>query len=175
MRLAWPAAALLLVLAGCVDHWAKPGATKAELDAATAHCETDSFSRVPAAMVTTLASPGYLAPLRTECRSRRDGSQVCYTVGGEFVPPVYMTVDANSQPRRAAFRSCMVGGGWTLARDREEAEAIARSGLPAEAMARDFCEGIFKRAPNKAMMAVFRNRFETCVEVRTRDLGRAAK
>ena len=174
MRLAWPAAALLLVLAGCVDHWAKPGATKAELDAATAHCETDSFSKFPAAMVTTLASPGYLAPLRTECRAGRDGRQVCYTVGGEFVPPVYTTVDANAQPRRASFRGCMVSGGWTLARDREEAEAIARSGSPMT-MARDFCEGIFKRAPNAAMMAVLRNNFERCVEVRTRDLGRAAK
>ena len=67
-----------------------------------------------------------------------------------------------------------MAGGWTLARDREEAEAIARSGTP-EAAAREFCDGIFKRAPNASMMAVFSNSFEKCVEVRTRDLGRAAK
>ena len=174
MRFAWPVVGLLLALAGCADYWTKPGATKAELEAATARCDSRSFSQFPQILQTIMSSPGYLAPMRTECRMWPNGQQRCVTVGGEFVPPVFTTVDVNERARYAGFRTCMISGGWQLARDREEAEAIARSGPPAGA-ARAFCEDIFRRAPNKAMMAVFGNNFEKCVSTRARDLGELAR
>ena len=116
------------LLAGCT-YWAKPGGTPAQLEAAKARCETESFARFPQSLQTVLISAGYVAPIRTECHTTPQG-QHCVTVGGEYVPPAYSTVDANSQPRSSAYRSCLLAGGWQPAGSREEAEAITRGGRP---------------------------------------------
>ena len=117
------------LVSGCT-YWAKPGGTPAQLEAAKARCETESFARFPQTLQTVLISAGYVAPIRTECRATPQG-QYCVTVGGEYVPPAYSTVDANSQPRSSAYRSCLLAGGWQPASSRKEAEAITRGGRPA--------------------------------------------
>ncbi|MSP02075.1 MAG: hypothetical protein EXR07_13645 [Acetobacteraceae bacterium] len=172
MRRALPVIALLLAVTGCAQHWARPGGTPAELGAAKANCDAESFARFPQVLQTVMTSPGYVAPMRTDCRPGRHGPH-CVTVGGEFVPPVFSTVDANSQPRYSAFNACMMAGGWRLAKDKEDAEAIARSGFPAAPLSGDawsYCESIFRRQPNPGMMAVFRNSFDACLSSRAREL-----
>ena len=119
----------LSCLAGCTQYWAKPGGTALEFETVKARCETEAFQRFPPAMRTTLANPGYLVPMRTDCRPTPRG-QDCFTTGGGIVPPTYSTMDLNSQPRSASYRSCLLTAGWQPARDKEEAEAITRMAPP---------------------------------------------
>ena len=125
-----PAGAALIALAGCT-YWAKPGGTRAEFEWTDSRCEADAFARFPTVLQTVLLSPGYVAPVRTDCQPTPNGPR-CVTVGGEFVPPSYSTVDINSQPRSASARSCLIAAGWQPAGSREEADAITRSvpGVP---------------------------------------------
>ena len=119
----------LICLAGCTQYWAKPGGTALEFETVKARCETEAFQRFPQAMQTTLASPGYLIPMHTDCRPTPRGPD-CFTTGGGIVPPTYATIDLNSQPRSASYRSCLLTAGWQPARDKEEAEAITRMTPP---------------------------------------------
>jgi|SRR3954469_4308674 len=126
MRRVFLAAAMLVVVAGCARHWARPGGTDAELDAAKANCEVESFTRFPRVMQTTMVSPGYISPVTSNCAPGPNGPR-CVTVGGEFVPPTYSAIDLNQSARRSAYDACLMAGGWQVAKDKEEAEAITRS------------------------------------------------
>lgn len=120
---------LLLALAGCAEHWAKPGATKVERDAALARCDADSHARYPPVLQTILLSPGYFVPPRTRCWTQNNQTR-CDTSGGYWVPPSYHTIDHNHDARRTARVDCMYTAGWILAKDEKEAEAVTRSTQP---------------------------------------------
>jgi hypothetical protein len=128
MRLG-PVVAASLALAGCAEHWAKPGATPAERDATLARCEAESQARFPPVLQTIMLSPGYFSPPQTRCRAVNNQS-VCHTVGGFWNPPVFQTIDLAADARRTARYDCMYSRGWILAKDEKTAEAVTKSAPP---------------------------------------------
>lgn len=120
---------MLLALAGCAEHWAKPGTTKQDRDAALARCDAESHARHPPILQTVMINPGYFVPPRTRCWTANNQTQ-CNTSGGYWVPPAYSTIDHNQDARRAARLDCMYTAGWILAKDEKEAEAVTKSAPP---------------------------------------------
>ena len=121
--------ALLLVLVGCAEHWAKPGATARDRDVALARCDAESHARFPPVLQTIMLSPGYFVAPQTRCWTN-NGKTQCQTTGGYRMPPSYTTIDLNLDARRSARLDCMYAQGWMLAKDEKEAEAVTKS-LPA--------------------------------------------
>lgn len=118
---------LPILLAGCAEHWAKPGGTPADLQRAKAECETEAFARFPPVMQTVMVTAGYFSPPQTTCTTV-NGKTRCHTIGGVWVPPTFQTIDLNQGPRRSARIGCMTVRGWILASDEKEAAAITASG-----------------------------------------------
>ncbi len=127
IRRAGLALSAILLLGGCAEHWAKPGASRVERDAALARCDHESHGRFPPILQTIMISPGYFVPPRTRCWTANNQTQ-CNTSGGYWVPPAYSTIDHNQDARRAARLDCMYSAGWILAKDEKEAEAVTKSG-----------------------------------------------
>ena len=120
---------LLLLLTGCVDHWARPGGTPAQLAYAKQACESRAMAMFPPVLQQIMTSPGYWTPQQTNCHTQ-DGRTHCRTTGGYFVPPSFAMIDHNEQARDSAYRACMYSDGWILAKDKDEAAAITRSAPP---------------------------------------------
>ncbi len=119
----------LLSLAGCAEHWAKPGGSPIERDAALARCNAESHARFPPVLQQVLVRPEYFVPPQRRCATVNNQTQ-CQTTGGYWVPPLFQTIDHNAEGRRAARVDCMYTLGWMLAKDEKEAEAVTKSGLP---------------------------------------------
>jgi len=169
MLLATP---LLLAVAGCMQYWAKPGATRALLDAAKDRCDTEANTRFPLTASGGVFSSSYSAPPGTSCSFGPDGPR-CVTYGG-------MEVDANAQGRAGAFRACMIAGGWLPSKDEADAGMISRSsrrlGPPAASAVRGafkWCDRMFNERRNATVMAVYHDSLEQCVAIVSRDLERA--
>jgi hypothetical protein len=119
----WPKPALTLVLAlaimpliaACATKWEKPGATEAEFEATKSACQSRSYSQFPPMPEQVLIMAGYTTPMQTQCSGAGYYSN-CYTTGGQYIPPSYMTVDNNQAPRNSANRSCFFEHGWTPAK-----------------------------------------------------------
>jgi hypothetical protein len=120
---------VLLALAGCVEHWAKPGGTRAELDFAKASCEAESYTRFPVAPQQIMTSPGRWLPPETQCWTT-NGKTQCRTIGGQWLPPTFRMIDLNDNARDSARVACLYRNGWVLADDEKAAAAITRSGMP---------------------------------------------
>jgi hypothetical protein len=123
----WIVVILSLVLAGCTQYWAKPGGTPAEFDATKAACEGRAYSQFPPVLQQVMLTQGYTTPMQTNCTPI--GYTVsCYTTGGQYIPPAYMTIDQNLTGRNSAFRSCLYSAGWQPVKNKEEADAVTNSG-----------------------------------------------
>lgn len=105
--------ALGLLVSGCAEKWAKPGATEPDFRAMQAQCEAAAFDRWPPVLREVLMSPGYFVPLRRHCDSRGR----CSFFGGFFEPPQYTTIDEHQGPRRTERRACFFANGWTPVED----------------------------------------------------------
>ena len=98
-------------VAGGAEKWEKPGATAQEFDATRASCQGQAYSQVPPMMEQVQISAGYVTPRQTQCTGY--GYSVnCFTTGGQYVAPVFMSVDRNESGRRNVARSCLYGAGW---------------------------------------------------------------
>lgn len=120
---------ILLSLAGCAEHWAKPGGTQFERDAALARCDAESHARFPPVLEQVMVRPTYFVPPRRQCDTVNNQTR-CQTTGGYWAPPVFQTIDHNADGRRAARLDCMYRLGWMLAKDEKEAEAVTKAGIP---------------------------------------------
>jgi hypothetical protein len=100
------------LLAGCVTHWYKDGATKAAFDEDRTQCVAEAYRSVPAHDVPVTIGNGYTEPAYTTCAGGY-GSANCVTTGGNYVPPTTIPMDANRPARRAAFNACMYDRGWS--------------------------------------------------------------
>ncbi len=120
---------LVLALAGCVEHWAKPGGTRAELDFTKATCEAESHALFPVMPQQVMSSPGYMLPPETQCTTS-NGKTHCRTFGGRWVGPTFRIIDLNDNARNNARIACFYRSGWVLADDEKTAAAITGSGAP---------------------------------------------
>lgn len=150
----------LLSLAACTEYWAKPGGTAAEFDATKAACQAQAYSQFPPIPQQTMLTSGYTTPMQTTCTG--GGYTVnCFTTGGQYVPPAYMTTDLNQSGRSSAVRACLFAAGWQPVKDKDEARAVTNSvsgAVSTEAVgeARVYCDRFFKSDHNVAMIAVFK-------------------
>ena len=165
-----------LCVTACTQYWAKPGGTEAEFEVTKGSCGAQSFQQFPPMPQLVAVGGGYITPLQTQC-VQRGNRQDCYTVGGQYVPPMYGTVDMNESARVAAFRSCLLAAGWVPAKDKAEAQAITNSGRPpsnpaaALAGANAYCDNIFNVKRDPAMIAHYGGDRERCIETRARELA----
>jgi hypothetical protein len=135
-----PLAATLALAGGCTQLvWFKPGTTDAQRTVVEGQCLSLAYARVPPAPVTTIVGGGYVTPMIIDCdRGRHGGS--CVAVGGTYVPPSFMTYDANRGARNEVFSGCMYADGWTL----QKPEDIAKAREPDRT--RGFDAGVKDRA-----------------------------
>src|SRR6202034_466052 len=96
----------------------------------------------------TMLTSGYTTPMQTTCTG--GGYTVnCFTTGGQYVPPAYMTTDLNQSGRSSAVRACLFAAGWQPVKDKDEARAVTNSvsgAVSTEAVgeARVYCDRFFK-------------------------------
>ena len=116
MRLIVPAVGfgLLFGLTGCVQKWSKPGGTPEEFDAMKASCTAQAYGQFPQMLQQIQASSGYYTPITTNCYSTGVGAN-CYQQGGQYIPPIIITVDQNNPPRQQAIKACFYSNGWSPA------------------------------------------------------------
>ena len=107
------ALAVLLLVGGCAERWAKPGAGEPEFRAMQAQCEAHAFERWPPRLREELVFPGQWVPPVRSC----DGRGRCHWFGGYYDPPRTAVVDDHDRPRRQERRACFVGNGWTPVED----------------------------------------------------------
>ncbi len=101
----------LAFLAGCATKWEKPGATADEFDAMKSACKSRGYAQVPPAMQQVQVSTGYYIPIQTSC-SGYGYTTSCYQTGGQFIPPEFITIDANDNARSELVKSCFYENGW---------------------------------------------------------------
>jgi hypothetical protein len=105
------AAAVLSFLAGCSTYYVKPGASTQDFNIDESACTNQATMMYPPVFTQVMVSAGYTTPMQTFCSG--SGYYVtCSTVGGDFVPPVYATVDQNAGNRNGALDSCILARGW---------------------------------------------------------------
>jgi hypothetical protein len=100
-----------LTLAGCAEHWAKPGATAADFEAAETRCRAQSYAMLPPVMERVMVSPATRTPRRTRCTGSGNTSN-CTTTGGDYRPAIYRHDDINASGRRDMRRACLFQDGW---------------------------------------------------------------
>jgi hypothetical protein len=117
-----------MIVSGCSPQlWAKPGGTEVEFEGAKASCNTRSFAEFPPMPQQIMIMAGYTTPIQTSC-SGGVYAVNCFTTGGNYVPPSYVTVDQNQGARNSSVRSCLMTAGWQPVKNREEANAVTNSG-----------------------------------------------
>ena len=172
-----------IALAGCTQYWAKPGGTPAEFEATKAACQAQAYSQFPPMPQQVMITTGYTTPLQTSCAG--SGYAVnCFTTGGQYVPPAYITVDQNNAARNSGLRSCLFAAGWQPVKNKEEAVEVTQSGggsIQAPAISKSisadstqratrYCDNIFKIRQDASMMVVFGNSYDLCFQTRAREL-----
>ncbi|MBS0641461.1 MAG: hypothetical protein U1E70_22935 [Acetobacteraceae bacterium] len=126
MSFRWSLLALLLLLAGCAEYWAKPGGTPVGFRAAREACTRQASADYPPDMEPVQVTQGTPSPMVTTC-APAGGSMACTTSGIGFQPPTYTTLDRNTGPRERAFRACLEAAGWQAVRSQQQADAITNS------------------------------------------------
>ena len=121
-------ASALVTLTGCAERWEKPGATEYEFNAMKAACSSRAAARFPPMMRQVQLTNGYTTPITTNC-SGYGYSVTCNTTGGQYVPPVIISVDDNNGVRSQDTRSCFFENGWRPEKDHPQ-EAAASEGAP---------------------------------------------
>ncbi|MCC6716919.1 MAG: hypothetical protein IT555_03465 [Acetobacteraceae bacterium] len=105
--------AFLLLLAGCAERWAKPGADDAEFRAMQAHCDAYAHDRWPPLLRQEMLFPGHFVPPVRSCDNRGR----CTWFGGWYEPPQMTVIDDNLRPRNQERRACYLANGWTPVED----------------------------------------------------------
>lgn len=101
----------LLLLAGCEQRWAKPGASPAEYEATRARCEQAMYAQFPPILERVQSGSGYYSPQETKCTGDANNRR-CTTRGGNWVPPSFRTVDHNEDVRDRGIAGCLIEQGW---------------------------------------------------------------
>jgi hypothetical protein len=108
---AFASCAVALALSACAEKWVKPGGTPEEFEAIKAACVSTASSQFPPMIRQEQYGAGYTTPVTTNC-SGFGYSVQCFSTGGQYVPPITVTVDDNAVARNQAVRSCFYAHGW---------------------------------------------------------------
>jgi hypothetical protein len=100
------------LLGGCASAWKKPGVSKPQVAQDLAACGAAAELQVPVRMQLTQIEPGYWLPAQSHCRQDRHGDTDCTYYPPQFVPPVTVDLDVNSDARDAVKAACMRGRGY---------------------------------------------------------------
>lgn len=100
-----------LLLAGCTEKWAKPGATAADFDGMKAACTSRGYAMFPPMMRQIQMSDAYTTPVVITCNNEAF-VQKCSQNGGQYIPADTTTVDDNDDGRNQNVRSCFYQQGW---------------------------------------------------------------
>lgn len=105
---------LVSTLTACASkQWVGPpgGVTEQQVRSDLWECQQRAAQMYPQRIVQTPLGSGYQQPAQTNCQAW--GSQLnCTTTPGQYVPPEYITSDANDGPRKSAIRSCLYSKGY---------------------------------------------------------------
>ena len=74
-------------------------------------CNARAAKSFPPVLQRVQVEPGYYTRPQIVCESRGPFER-CFQVGGEYVPPVIATAEANDAGRNANIRSCFFERGW---------------------------------------------------------------
>jgi hypothetical protein len=103
---------MAFLLQGCAPiGWQHLSKGQSEFGTDKYQCEKNAARLYPAILSIEQIASGYRTPLRTDCKTIKNETH-CTTYGGEYVPPVMATVDANEGNRGSMFNSCMQSLGW---------------------------------------------------------------
>jgi hypothetical protein len=105
-----------LLVTGCAEKWAKPGASKQDFEMTKSACSTQAYGRFPPMINQVQLSSGHYTPVTTQCTSAGN-TQTCRQSGGQYVPPQTALVDINDNGREQAVRSCLYQNGWQVVDD----------------------------------------------------------
>jgi hypothetical protein len=109
----WGLVLAVLLLGGCAERWAKPGADEGEFRAMRAQCDAHAYDRWPPMLRQEMMFPGRWVPRVRSC----DGRGRCTWFGGWYEPPQMTVIDDNQGPRRQERRACYVANGWSPVED----------------------------------------------------------
>ena len=104
--------ALLLLLGGCAERWARPGTSEAEADATNAACGNEAALAVPPQMAWQMTSPARVERDR-ECWRDHRGHERC-RVTERYRPARYGQVDMAAGVRDQWRRQCMQERGFSF-------------------------------------------------------------
>lgn len=111
----WRAPVLLLLvvllLGGCAQRWAKPGASEADFKLARMRCDAAGYQRLPPDLRWMQVSAGYFSPGYRNCWKSR-GQRQCSYSPGHYVPPSFGHVDLNAGARSRFMNACLIEDGW---------------------------------------------------------------
>lgn len=99
------------LLSGCAAGWHKDGLDPQQIEAAKTACKSQAVQQIPPANMMVMVRPGRRTPQKTVC-DQQGSRSTCITSGGDYYPPEYEERDVNEDPRRAAFNTCMMQGGF---------------------------------------------------------------
>lgn len=78
-----------------------------------AECLSRAAAKFPPMNRQVQIGNGYTTPVMTNCNGF--GYSInCYSTGGQYVPPAFMTVDDNAAGRQQEVRNCFFKHGWHL-------------------------------------------------------------
>lgn len=101
-----------IFLTGCTTIWEHPTKTESQFYSELSECERYAASQYPTIMQQMQITSGYTTPISTQCYAIGYNVQ-CHTIGGQYYPPVYQTLDINTSTRNNAVKICLRSQGWT--------------------------------------------------------------
>lgn len=97
---------------GCTPMgWQNALKGQTEFSSDNYQCEANAARLYPPIITLEQIASSYRTPTHTNCRKINKEMQ-CTTYGGDYIPPIISTIDANEQNRNSLFRSCMQSLGW---------------------------------------------------------------
>jgi len=104
-------ATLVAALAGC-GQWTHPTKSTTDLYAEKTACEQRAVAIYPVVLVQRQTSGGHFTPGTSTCTTSGNKT-TCVNSPGRWVPPVWITEDANESRRDTMVSDCLKAAGWT--------------------------------------------------------------
>ena len=112
-------AVLLLLVSGCTEKWAKPGASDADFAAINAACTARATALFPPAVEQVIvadakpsAGPSSNCSATSSSMMGNDMMMDDCGMGSDVSLPTQAMIDHNAEARAAEARNCLIASGW---------------------------------------------------------------